>query len=213
MRYHEIKESPIYDPNEMSKPPQVGELFLSVNTLKDEYTEITQIDMNGQSFMSVIHDDGDYAVMGAIGTRSGDNAQGIFIDCQISFKPGVDASYSSSFGAATTKQVDLVQIYARPALAMSTRRGVGYQLYKSIVMSGTTLVSDYLQYRGGKELWLKVARMSKHDGFSVFVFKDSGMISDTSGIPIKYDGTNIPDSDIWSSDGVHKQVLLVAKKN
>lgn len=213
MKYVEIMdEDPVYDGSEM---PQAvtGEFFLSLNTLQDEFLQMEEFNIFGRNFVSVMHDEQDYAVLGEIGNRSVDQKPGIFIDCQLTFKRKVDDEFAKAFGDKETLQVDLVTVNARPGFDIERRRGLGYYLYRSIIREGITLVGDYLQYKGGRALWIKIANLSANDGFSVFVFKNGDFMKDSNGQPIKYDGANIPDEEIWSVDETNKRVLLVARKN
>jgi hypothetical protein len=83
--------------------------------------------------------------------------------------------------------------------------GIVTALYALIVKSGHTVISDATQFTPGKELWKKIARESAKLGLKVYVV--DGDRHQT------YDGENIDDKFIWSTDIDYSKydVLLIAK--
>jgi hypothetical protein len=216
MKFREImQEDPVYDASELPKSPIVGNFFYSENTLQDEFIYLTEVSLDNKIFHVFMGDDKSSVVIGEPGNRMGDQKPGIFIDGQLILKHSLDLGGNSPklLSGGKVLQVDLVKINQRTEIGnIKTRQGLGYNLYKSVVEAGYTLVSDTLQYRGGKALWKKIAPMSKHDGFQVFILSNGEFISDESGEALAYDGDNIPDDQIWSQDATNKHVLLVARK-
>lgn len=217
MKYAEIlEEEPVYDPTEMPKGPTIGELFFSEDTLEREYIFIKELQLSDRQFYVFIQDDHSSVVIGEGGNRRIDNKPGIFIDGQLTLKHSLDLGQNvdiSKLGSMVV-QVDLVKINSRRDMAgdIRTAMGLGFELYHSVIEKGFTLISDTLQYRGGKALWKKIAPLSSLSGFAVYILKNGEFISDDSGHAIPYTGSNIPDSAIWSENEENKHVLLVAKK-
>lgn len=92
--------------------------------------------------------------------------------------------------------------------------GYGYNLYHSIVDKGIALISDNVQYIGGKKLWDKVIRNSRDDGFHVYVLRRGEWVRDVDGKVIKFNGTNIPADQIWGRPGsldAHHTLLVATK--
>lgn len=86
-------------------------------------------------------------------------------------------------------------------------------MYHALINAGITLVSDNLQYPGGKALWAKVAR--EHI-FDVFVFDaEQRLFWPYDGQRVRYDGQSIPEEQIWSlaPNESRKGVVLVAEKH
>lgn len=129
----------------------------------------------------------------------------VISQCVLEFHPASDLGE-----AGNGLQVDVVQ-----AKDDARGTGFGYELYKTLLDAGYTLVSDHTQYRGGKALWMKVLRRAAADGHYVMILKDGKFMRDASGQIIKYDGTNIPDDQIWGKKGSvpHFNTLLVARNN
>lgn len=85
-------------------------------------------------------------------------------------------------------------------------------MYRAILDAGNVLVSDNMQYPGGKALWSKIAR---DHAFDVFVFDaEQRLFWPYDGDRVRYDGVSIPEQEIWSlaPDESRKGVVLVAEK-
>lgn len=100
-------------------------------------------------------------------------------------------------------------------------QGQGYNLYKALVDGGYSLLSDNVQYIGGKKLWDKIIRKSVQDGYHVYILKGDKLVRGEDGKAINFDGHNIDPSNVWKEPGgaAHKQqdldaynTLLVATK-
>ncbi|HCZ4708628.1 TPA: hypothetical protein O3H02_004295 [Salmonella enterica subsp. enterica serovar Saintpaul str. CFSAN004144] len=84
-------------------------------------------------------------------------------------------------------------------------------MYQALIDTGIVLVSDNVQYPGGKALWSKIAR---NNAFDVFVFDaEQRQFWPYDGERVRYDGVSIPESEIWSlaPDESRKGVVLVAE--
>jgi hypothetical protein len=91
--------------------------------------------------------------------------------------------------------------------------GISYIL---LAHYGYTIVSDFTQYRGGIELWKKLARESEARDYMVRVWDDENQqfITDEHGIIINYNAANLDDDVIWQSIADHSKgtTLLVLSK-
>jgi len=93
--------------------------------------------------------------------------------------------------------------------------GFATVLYEAVIdKAKLVLLSDNEQYQGAKGLWQKIARTSKL--VSVYVLDtDENRYFPYDGNRIAYDGTSIPEDEIWSThpDKSKHAVLLVAERN
>lgn len=86
--------------------------------------------------------------------------------------------------------------------------GIAGALYMAIVNNGHVVVSDSIQFIPGKELWKRIARESAGKGYKVQIYKSGKFIDEN------YNGSNIPDSEIWTSGGNYSgtSTLMVLSK-
>lgn len=84
-------------------------------------------------------------------------------------------------------------------------------LYVLLARYKYTIVSDFVQYNGGKALWKQLASESSVRQFVVRIWSDEteDWLRDSSGDVVKYKGDNIPDSEIWHKDTTQSTTLLV----
>jgi hypothetical protein len=105
---------------------------------------------------------------------------------------------------------NVIQVDRVATHPVKSESGVATGVYKLLVDSGYTLVSDITQYETAQGLWKKLARDRSYKVYVADV--DHGMFRDTSGTPIVYDGVNILDDDIWSHgsnyDGQYRVLIL-----
>lgn len=104
-------------------------------------------------------------------------------------------------------QVDLVQ-----AEANQQGTGFGYEIYKAVLAAGYALISDYVQYNGGRKLWEKIIRRAGQDGHHVLVMRNGEIMTQRNGAPIKFNGNNIPVDQVWGGRD-RQDTLLVALNN
>lgn len=104
-------------------------------------------------------------------------------------------------------QVDTVQ-----AEANQQGTGFGYEIYKALLNAGYALISDYVQYTGGRKLWEKIIKRAGQDGHYVLVMRNGEILTQKNGVPIKFNGNNIPLEDVWGERD-RQDTLLVAINN
>lgn len=85
-------------------------------------------------------------------------------------------------------------------------------LYSCLARKGFTVVSDNIQYTGGKKLWQKLARKSKISDVKVYVFDTqiSDVFRDVNDQPLEYNEDNIDDDKIWKKGKPGRRFLLIA---
>lgn len=88
-------------------------------------------------------------------------------------------------------------------------KGIAKSTYKFLVRIGYDLVSDCEQYLGGYWLWKSLSRSDK---INVYVWDDlkKDYLRDDNGKLIRYDGSNIPEDEIWSTDESRLHTVLVS---
>lgn len=142
-----------------------------------------------------------------VGTRQKrhDGVDGILVYGQIIFKEDLVLSNKTLQKFAKPHnilQIELVEIARENKFA-----GLASFMYSSIVQAGYTVISDTLQFKGGAELWKKIAR-SHLPNEAVWLIDHGDVTLDADGKPVEYDGKNMPDSEIWSLDDDSKKYLL-----
>lgn len=83
---------------------------------------------------------------------------------------------------------DVVQVRKIAIRQEYAGQGIASSLYELLVDNGFTIVSDDSQYDPGKALWKRLAKTN-----SVYLLTLSGKFK-------PYNGNNIPDDEIWSTD-------------
>lgn len=88
-------------------------------------------------------------------------------------------------------------------------RGIAKSTYLFLIRIGYELVSDCEQYLGGYWLWKSLSRSDK---INVYVWDDmkKDYLRDDNGKLIRYDGSNIPEDEIWSTDESKLHTVLVS---
>lgn len=88
-------------------------------------------------------------------------------------------------------------------------RGIAKSLYLFLIRIGYELVSDCEQYLGGYWLWKS---LSSSDKINVYVWNDlkKDYLRDDNGKLIRYNGSNIPEDEIWSTDESKLHTVLVS---
>lgn len=107
-----------------------------------------------------------------------------------------------------------VQVEGVTTLKHQRSASLATSLYEAVVKQGIILVSDNVQFPGGKALWQRIARHSRH--VSVFLLDpQQRAFWPYDGDRVKYDGLSIPEEQIWSlaPDESRKGVVLVAERN
>lgn len=88
-------------------------------------------------------------------------------------------------------------------------RGIAKNLYLFLIRIGYELVSDCEQYLGGYWLWKSLSRSDK---INVYVWDDlkKDYLRDDNGKLIRYNGSNIQEDEIWSTDESKLHTVLVS---
>lgn len=88
-------------------------------------------------------------------------------------------------------------------------RGIAKSTYLFLIRIGYELVSDCEQYLGGYWLWKSLSRSDK---INVYVWDDlkKDYLRDDNGKLIRYNGSNIPEDEIWSTDESKLHTVLVS---
>ena len=97
------------------------------------------------------------------------------------------------------------------------RLGIASFVYQMLVKMGIIILSDTTQFDGGKGLWDKMIRRSHLSDYEIRILDDErGYRKDKDGKIISYDGFNIGEDEIWTSDldfsGEHT-LLMIRLKN
>ncbi|MDD1793609.1 hypothetical protein LRP50_10760 [Enterovibrio sp. ZSDZ42] len=115
-------------------------------------------------------------------------------------------SVSRFFEDDTYQQVELVATDRRVR-----NSGIATALYELLVrFRSLKIVSDSEQYEGGKAIWQKLAERGK---VSVYIYDtEAEEFFAVNGTRVKYDGSNIPEATIWSTDPNREKehILLTA---
>ena len=203
MKFKELFEMPTYIPTELPVT-DVKVHVASVDTLDRDYDLLGTTQVRDQKIIAALKKDKSVAIIGPAVTRD-DGKPSMEVVATIKFHEAPD------LGDAGGKSLQIDTVVATDD---AQGFGYGYQLYKMILNHGYTIVSDNIQYVGGKELWLKIIRKSAADRHNVFVLQDGKYMRDQAGNPIIFDGVNISPDDIWSTNKKsvpHYNTLLVAK--
>ena len=105
----------------------------------------------------------------------------------------------------------LLQIDRVATVPQYEKYGLAANMYAALIQQGYIVVSDSIQYLGGKLLWQKIAREAQ-DRYSVYVFdrEVNDYLRDESGQPIKYNSRNINDDVIWKPGKPGQRLVLLA---
>jgi hypothetical protein len=203
MKVEELFEMPRLEPKEL---PTVnsGKIrrFNSNETLKVKYNIIAKFGKN----IVGISKDSSYAFIGEQGTRE-DNVKGAYVLGTIDFKKPLNISSIEHIEAPEkVLQVDGVEISKK-----FQRDGIGYYLYLGLIKAGYVVISDNLQYLGGKAIWKKIAKLAINNNYKVYISDDTELRM-KNGQPEVYDGSNIDDAEIWSLNNSKVYTVLVAIK-
>lgn len=167
--------------------------FFSERTLADEWKLLKQ----EKNYSVYINKDHCSAVIGRMGHRDTDGSLGMSVVVTADFKEQMISHDPSIPALKGALQIDLV-VTNRPEEA---RGGYGTLLYLALADAGITIISDNTQYKGGAMLWKNLARAHR-DRYVVNVIEHGKVMLDAQGKPAEYDGSNIPDSELWSARGL-----------
>ena len=189
-----ISETPYLHPGEMSR--NVLDRSYSQNTIGTAFRQIGTV-----SDLTVLMGNQDRTVIAVAPNQT--NANRIRPTLALLLKTHNELKFKHTF--ENVIQVDKVSI----AVGYS-RAGIASEVYRLIVSQGYTLVSDSTQFETAQALWKNLAQSGRYPVYVADV--DNGVFRGSDGNPIRYNGTNIPDYDIWSSgsdyNGSYRVLIL-----
>jgi hypothetical protein len=177
-----LGETPYLHPGEMSRKMLDG--GISVGAIKRDYRKLGQI----QDLVVYIDNHNTHVIV--IDLTSEVTTDRFEQVLRLQFKSSNLLKFKNNF--ANIIQVDKVSV-----LRKAGTQGIATTVYKMIVDSGFTLVSDITQFDPAKALWKKLAQDPVYKIYVADI--DRGIFQDEDGIDIVYDGTNINEHDIWTS--------------
>lgn len=202
MKFSDLFEMPTLINRDLPLSQHRFSNFYSISTIQREFDVVWRQAETLNSHCALISKDHSLAVWGIMTTDpKRDDVEGVEPISVIDFKDELNVKSSIKFNTKNTLQIDLVQTSKR-----SRSAGIATELYIKLAQSGFTIISDNEQWIGGKQLWKKLAQsVSNVSNITVSVLKDDKMVP--------YNGSNIPDDEIWSEDNKHKYTLFVLKRS
>lgn len=203
MKVEELFEMPRLEPRELMTVNSGNyERFNTNATLKAKYKQLIIID----KFVVGISKDSSFAFIGEYGNRKDDGEAGAIVYGTVDFKKPLNISSIEDIELPDNAlQIDGVEIAKK-----YQRDGIGYYLYLALIKAGYVVISDNLQYLGGKAIWKKIAKKAINNQYEVYISDDTELRM-KDGKPEVYDGSNIDDAEIWSTNNSKAYTLLVAK--
>lgn len=203
-----LTEVPAYDDREMPPHPEQLTHFYSDDTLTAEWILFHQYDDHFELYM---HKNHTVAFIGKRGVRQPRMVSGIHAYITAEFKHPQDLSSTNpGLQLPGALQIDVVEAHNDA----SKRFGLGTRLYWGIAEAGITVISDTKQYKGGRALWLKLAK-DQGSKFIVNVIRDGHPVMNEAGNkPLVWDGTNIDETELWnpSVKSIQFHTLFVLRK-
>lgn len=198
---------PILKPDEL--PAKLARPFYTLRSLDRNYETIHKgVTVEGQQYWCVLRKDKHSASIGIPGQRD-DGAWGLDIIGTVDFKPTALLSGRKDFNIpGSVLQVSLVEVVPK-----RQGRGWGLYLYTALAEAGYVIISDNTQYIGGQSLWKRIAADTLRNKYTVYILRDGEPIEDESGDLVAYDGTNIDDAELWSTNANNKYTLFVLRKS
>lgn len=89
-------------------------------------------------------------------------------------------------------------------------QGIATFLYILLAQLNYTIVSDKVQYLGGKHIWKKLSQRTKINDIEINVLQDGEYLKDDNSI-IHYNGLNIIESDIWKTNTSGQKTILILR--
>lgn len=196
MKVRELFETPDFSDKEMPTYSTGNTFnFYSEDTIKRDFDVIDISSFKGDKAVTIISKTKKFAVIGRMGIRKEDKKVGIFIIGTVEFKDTPNISYKEDIPTSeNVLQVDSAEIKPK-----DKTKGFGVLLYCNLAKYGFVIISDNFQYIGGKALWKKIASLAQFRKLNVYIIENGKPMLDEDGKPIKYDGSNIDDADIWAA--------------
>lgn len=76
---------------------------------------------------------------------------------------------------------------------------ISYKVYNKLTEHNYAIISDNTHYEPARGLWLKLARNSNSNYRVILCDTDHGVIKDSDGNTLCYNGTNYPLEQLWTS--------------
>jgi hypothetical protein len=202
----QLLEMPIIKQTELDVKPVRP--FYSVNTIQRNFDVVYRGRKNdGQEYWCVLRKNLHIASIGLVGQRD-DGMHGLDVIGTVEFKPSTMLSGRKEFDIpSNVLQVGLVEIGPR-----RQSQGWGMRLYTALADVGYTIISDNTQYIGGQALWKRIASATLHNHYKVYIIKDGEPLVDEKGELVTYDGSNIDDARLWSTNSDTKYTLFALRK-
>lgn len=187
----------------------------SEETVKREFDIVSNFYISNQQYWVIIKKNRSFAAVGYFGNPPENKAEvRLIVVAQADFKDTLELSFFNELDvdAKNVRQIDGVEVYDNKKMS-----GIGSRFYFALAQYGFVVISDNFQYLGGKALWKKIAASANREKCAVFVIDEGVPFSDESGDLIRYDGANISDDQLWSTQDAQvadrkKNVLFVLKK-
>lgn len=88
--------------------------------------------------------------------------------------------------------------------------GLASYMYALIAKNGFTIVSDTVQYLGGKQLWKRMARLAHLNDYKINIWDQrTGYVKDENGNILEHNISNIDDAIIWKENSIGQQTVLI----
>lgn len=186
-----LTEMPAFSNKEMPPHPEQLTHFYSDDTIAAEWIPFTAWPDGYQVFM---HKNHTTAFIGIKSRRQREPEDVPGWDALVTaeFKIPQDLS-SNGVQLPGALQIDIVEAHSDAA----RRFGLGTRLYWGIADAGITVISDNKQYKGGKALWIKLAR-DQGSKYIVNVIQDGNVMMDKNNQPLVWDGSNVDETDLWN---------------
>jgi len=185
-------------------------------TMAREYRKIGETTVNGRAVDIYIHNDRHHAVAvyGEPDDINGDLRHVIVAKIDLKSRQSEDET-ETILAVIGYYELETAPLQVEGVIVTKRERNVNVAsaLYKALINDGIVLVSDNVQFPGGKALWARMAR--KEVGIDVFVFdSERRAFWPYDGERVKYDGHSIPEEQIWSlaPNESRKGIVLVAEK-
>ncbi|ANG90911.1 hypothetical protein LZP96_15705 [Enterobacteriaceae bacterium 155047] len=185
-------------------------------TMAREYRKIGETTVNGRAVDIYIHNDRHHAVAvyGEPDDINGDLRHVIVAKIDLKSRQSEDET-ETILAVIGYYELETTPLQVEGVIVTKRERNVNVAsaLYKALINDGIVLVSDNVQFPGGKALWARMAR--KEVGIDVFVFdSERRAFWPYDGERVKYDGRSIPEEQIWSlaPNESRKGIVLVAEK-
>jgi hypothetical protein len=207
MKLTQLLEMPIIKPTEL--PVKIARPFYTMRSIDRNHETIHKgTTVENQQYWCLLRKDKQSAAIGIPGQRD-DGAWGLDILGTVDFKPTTLLSGRKEFSIpGSVLQVSLVEIVPK-----RQGRGWGLYLYTALAEAGYVVISDNTQYIGGQALWKRIAADTLHNQYKVYILKDGEPLVDDKGELVTYDGTNIDDAQLWSTNADNKYTLFVLRKS